>query len=214
MAILKIISYKIATFDNKMTIQILNNIKQYVTLNATEEKAFTDILEIKQLKKKEFLLQEGKTCDKIYFINKGCLRLFHVNDVHINNCNENTLEFLFANTWYTDFQSFLLNQPTDENVQALEKSEIVQFSIKDLDNLYLIYPVFERMGRLLIQNALISLTNLNKEIVNETPSERYLKILNQQPEIVQQIPQYYIAEFLGIKRESLSRIKKRILKQL
>ena len=192
-----------------MITQILNNIKEYVTLNAIEEKAFTAILEIKQLKKKEFLLQEGKTCDKIYFVNSGCLRLFHV-----NNSEENTLEFLFANTWYTDFQSFLLNQPTDENVQALEKSEIVQFSIKDLDNLYLSYPVFERMGRLLTQNALISLANLNKEIVNETPAERYLKILKQQPEIVQKIPQYYIAEFLGVKRESLSRIKNKILRQL
>ena len=189
--------------------QILDDIKQYVTLNATEEKAFIGIIEIKKLEKNEFLLREGKTCDKIYFVNKGCLRLFH-----INNDSENTLDFLFANIWYTDFQSALLNQPTDENVQALEKSEIVQFSIKDLDNLYLIYPVFERMGRLLIQNALISLTNLNKEIVHETPEERYLKILNQQPEIVQKIPQYYIASFLGIKGESLSRIKKRIAQKL
>ena len=194
-------------------VQILDNIKQYVTLNAKEEKAFTDILEIKQLKKKEFILKEGKICDKIFFVNTGCLRLFHTTDDSINGYKENTLEFFFAETWYTDFQSNLLNQPTDENVQALEKSEIVQFSIKDLDSLYLTHPVFERMGRLLIQNALITLTNLNKEIVNETAEERYLKILQQQPEIVQKIPQYYIAEFLGIKKESLSRIKKRIFKQ-
>ena len=196
-----------------MIVQILENIKQYVTLNALEEKAFTEILEIKQLKKKEFLLKEGKICDKIYFVNCGCLRLFHTTDDIINGYKENTLEFFFAETWYTDFQSNLLNQPTDENVQALEKSEIVQFSIKDLDNLYITHPVFERMGRLLIQNALITLTNLNKEIVNETAEERYIKILNQQPKIVQKIPQYFIAEFLGIKKESLSRIKKRISKQ-
>lgn len=188
-----------------MTAQILDNIKQYVTLNAIEEKAFTGVLEVKLLKKNDFLLQEGKICTKIYFINKGCLRLFHV-----NNGNENTLDFLFADTWYTDFKSALLTQPTDENVQALEKSEIVQLDIKALEHLYLIHPVFERMGRLLIQNALIFLTNLNKEIMNETPEERYLKILNQQPEMVQKIPQYYIASFLGIKGESLSRIKKRI----
>lgn len=188
-----------------MTTQIIQSIQSIVPLNKVEKEAFIGILDIKQFKKKEFLLQEGQTCSKISFINSGCTRLFYnVEGV------ENTIQFFFANSWHTDYASFLTGQPTIENMQALEACEVVQVRKTDLYKLYDIYPVFDRVGRVMAENAFLSLSKLNKMLTNEEPEQRYLNLLEQRPELVERIPQHYIASYLGIKPESLSRIRKRI----
>ena len=191
-----------------MTNQILQSIQSIVSLNENEEEAFVKILEVKEFKKKAFLLQQGQICNKISFINSGCMRLFYeVEGV------ENTVQFFFAGRWHTDYDSFLTGQPTIENLQALENCEIVQFKKSDLYDLYNTHPVFERVGRILAENAFLSLSKLNKMLTNEEPQQRYLSLMNQRPEVVKNIPQHYIASYLGIKPESLSRIRKRIQNQ-
>lgn len=187
--------------------QILNNIKSFVSLNEQEEKAFIEILEIRQLKKKEFLLEEGEVCDKIIFINSGCFRVFYNADGE-----ETTVQFFFSDTWYTDYESFLTSNPTKENLQALEVCEIVQFKKVDLLKLYSSHPVFEKVGRVFAENAFLGVYNLYKMKTNDEPEQRYLNLLKQRPEVVEKIPQHYIASYLGIKPESLSRIRSRILK--
>ncbi len=188
-----------------MANQIIQSIQSVVPLNKAEEEAFMGILSVKQFKKKEFLLQEGQICNKVSFINSGCMRLFYnVEGV------ENTIQFFFSNSFYTDYASFLTGQPTIENMQALEACEVVQFRKADLYKLYDVYPVFDRVGRVMAENAFLSLSKLNKMLTNEEPEQRYLSLLEQRPELVERIPQHYIASYLGIKPESLSRIRKRI----
>jgi CRP/FNR family transcriptional regulator, anaerobic regulatory protein len=188
-----------------MANQIIQSIQSVVPLNKAEEEAFTGILSIKQFKKKEFLLQEGQVCSKVSFINSGCMRLFYnVEGV------ENTIQFFFSNSFYTDYTSFLTGQPTIENMQALEACEVVQFRKADLYKLYDTHPVFDRVGRVMAEGAFLSLSKLNKMLTNEEPEQRYLSLLEQRPELVERIPQHYIASYLGIKPESLSRIRKRI----
>jgi CRP/FNR family transcriptional regulator, anaerobic regulatory protein len=191
-----------------MITQILQSIKSIVSLNKEEEEAFTKILQVKQFKKKEFLLQEGQICNKISFINNGCMRAFYnVDGV------ENTVQFFFADSWYTDYASFLTGQPTVENMQALEPCEVVQFSKTDIYKLYDSYPVFDRVGRVMAENAFRSISQLNKMLTNEEPEERYLNLLKQRPELVEKIPQHYIASYLGLQPPSLSRIRKRIFQK-
>jgi CRP/FNR family transcriptional regulator, anaerobic regulatory protein len=185
--------------------QIIESIKSFVPLNKVEEEAFANILEINQFKKKEYLLQEGKVCNKISFINSGCMRLFY----NVEGI-ENTVQFFFADSWYTDYASFLTGQPSIENMQALEDCEVVQFKKEDLYKLFSLYPIFDRVGRVMAENAFLSLSQLNKMLTNEEPTERYLNLLKQRPDVVEKIPQHYIASYLGIKPESLSRIRKRI----
>ena len=189
-----------------MTTKIIQSIKSIASLNEAEEKAFLSILEVKIFKKKEFLLQEGKLCNKITFVNNGCMRLFYnVEGV------ENTIQFFFGDSWYTDYASFLTGKPTIENMQALEESEVVQFKKDDLYKLYDSMPIFEKVGRIFAENAYLSISQLNQMKTNEEPEVRYINLLKTRPELVQQIPQHYIASYLGIKPETLSRIRKRIL---
>ncbi len=188
-----------------MTTQIIQSIKSLVPLNTEEEQAFLQILEIKRFNKKEFLLQEGKICDRVSFINTGCMRLFYtVEGV------ENTIQFFFGDSWFTDYASFLTGKPSIENMQALEQSEVVQFKKENLYKLFDKFPIFDRVGRVMAENAFLSLSRLNQMLTNEEPEQRYLNLLKQRPELVKQIPQHYIASYLGIKPESLSRIRKRI----
>jgi CRP/FNR family transcriptional regulator, anaerobic regulatory protein len=184
---------------------ILNSIKSFVPLNPEEEAAFTSILRVKKLKKKEFLLQEGQVCNKIFFLNSGCIRLFYNIDG-----TENTRQFFFEKSWYTAYASFLTGQPAVENVQALEDSEVVFFSKEDIYKLYDIHPVFDKFGRLMAERAYLAVSNLNKMLANEEPEERYLNLLKQRPKLAEKIPQHYIASYLGIQPETLSRIRKRI----
>jgi CRP/FNR family transcriptional regulator, anaerobic regulatory protein len=191
-----------------MDIQIIKSIKSIVKLNLQEEKAFTEILTVKHFKKKEFLLSEGKICNNISFINDGCVRLFY----NIEGV-ENTVQFFFTDQWYTDYASFLTGKPSIENVQALQECEIVQFKKEDLNNLCNSYPIFDRVARVFAENAFLSVSKLMQMKTNESPEERYQNLLKQRPELVQQLPQHYIASYLGIKPESLSRIRKRISEQ-
>lgn len=188
-----------------MTTKILQVIKSIVSLTEEEEQAFINILEVKLLDKKEYLLKQGEICNKITFINSGCLRAFYnVDGV------ENTVQFFFGDSWYTDYASFLTGNPAVENMQALEATEVVQFKKVDLYKYYETYPVFERVGRQMAENAFLSISKLNQMLTNEEPEERYLNLLKQRPEVVERIPQHYIASYLGIQPESLSRIRKRI----
>jgi CRP/FNR family transcriptional regulator, anaerobic regulatory protein len=188
-----------------MPTQIINNIKSFVALSQNDEEAFIKILEVKKYAKKDFILEEGEICDKIFFINVGCARDFFNIDGE-----EKTLQFFFSNSWFTDYDSFLTGQPTLESLQAIEPCEVVHFKKSDLYKLYITNPVFERVGRVMAENAFIRLHSLTTMRTNQDPEERYLNLLNQRPEVVEKIPQHYIASYLGLQPQSLSRIRKRI----
>ncbi len=184
---------------------IIKSIKSIVSLNKEEETTFLNILEVKQFKKKDYLLREGQVCNKITFLNKGSARLFY----NVEG-TEKTIQFFFENSWHTDYASFLTGKPTIENLQALEDTEVVQFLKNDLQKLYKDIPKFERVGRVFAENAFLSVSQLNQMKTNEEPERRYLNLLKKRPELIQRIPQHYIASYLGIQPETLSRIRKRI----
>ena len=188
-----------------MPIKIINNIKSFVALSQNDEAEFIKILEIKKYAKKEFILKEGEICDKIFFINSGCARDFF----NIEG-EEKIVEFFFENSWFTDYGSFLTGQPTIENLQAIEPCEVVYFSKASLYNLYITNPVFERVGRVMAENAFINLMKISSMRTNHDPQERYLNLMKSRPELFERIPQHYIASYLGLQPQSLSRIRKRI----
>ncbi|WP_310555968.1 Crp/Fnr family transcriptional regulator [Flavobacterium sp.] len=191
-----------------MPVQIINNIKSFVALSQEDEEAFIKILEIKKYAKKEFILEEGQVCDKIFFINSGCARDFFNIDGE-----EKVVEFFFENKWFTDYNSFLTGQPTFENVQAIELCEVVHFRKSDVEKLYVTNPVFEKVGRVLAEEAIISLMNLIGMKTNQDPEERYINLLKQRPELFERVPQHFIASYLGLQPQSLSRIRKRIFEK-
>lgn len=188
--------------------QILNRLSTFIPLNKSEQEQFISRLQVKNFNKKELVLQEGQVCKYAYFINYGCLRYFYNIDGQ-----ENTAEFFFENGWYADYASFLTGMPTNQNIETLEKTELLLLSNTDLELLYTIIPKFERFGRIMAQNAFLGIRHRSEMLVNFTAEERYINLINERPKVFTRIPQHYIASYLGIKPPSLSRIRKRIFDQ-
>ncbi|MEA5461107.1 Crp/Fnr family transcriptional regulator [Arcicella sp. LKC2W] len=188
--------------------KILNSLAQFILLDKSEQDYFVNKLQVRQFKKKELILQEGQVCDNVYFINKGCLRYFYNIDGE-----ENTAQFFFENTWYTDFDSFLTGRPSRLNIQTLEKTDVLMLSSKNIHEIYDEMPKFEKLGRKMAENAFLGVRSRNEMLENFTAEERYLNLIKERPKVMERIPQHYIASYIGIKPESLSRIRKNIMEK-
>jgi CRP-like cAMP-binding protein len=162
--------------------------------------------EVKNLNKKEFLLQDGKVCNFIAFIAEGSIRHFHVKDGI-----EKTCDISFENSWVTDFQSFTYNTSSIMNLQAMEDTSVFLISKENLAKLYKECTKYETFGRLMAEQVAQRATEIAMSLSSDKPEERFQNLLKKQPDLFQRVPQKYIANFLGISPESLSRIRSRIL---
>lgn len=182
------------------------SIAQFVQLEDEAFEHFYQLLDIRRLKRKEFLLREGEVCKEAYFVVQGLIRYFHVVDGE-----EITGQFFFEDAWYSDYESFLTGAPSEQYIQALEKTEVAALSKFNLNRLFQELPQFERFGRIMAEQAFIGLRRRMESYAHLNPEQRYLKLIKQRPKVVQRVPQHYIASYLGIKPQSLSRIRKRLL---
>lgn len=161
------------------------------------------------VKKKKYLLEEGKICDFIAFITKGSIRHFH-----IKNGDEITCDISLENTFITEFNSFNKNVLSNISFQALEDTELLVVRKIKLFELYKRNVKFENLGRLIAEDVAIRNTKIAMSLASDKPEIRYKNLLTDKPEIFQRVPQKYIANILGITPESLSRIRKRIYTNL
>lgn len=163
----------------------------------------------KKLRKKRFLFGEGDICKYTIFVEKGLLRSFTVDDKGA----EHILQFSMEGWWSADLYSFLTGEPSPYYVEALEDSELLMISKPSWDLLLKEVPAFERYFRILIQNNLITTQRRLIGSFSETAEEKYNKLLREFPDIIQRVPQHMIASYIGITRETLSRIRSQIAAQ-
>ncbi|HVS93625.1 MAG TPA: Crp/Fnr family transcriptional regulator [Mucilaginibacter sp.] len=184
-------------------------IEKYVEFNEAEWIVFSQHLKISSLKKKHYFAVPEKVCDKVGFIVEGAVRYFHVKDGQ-----DITGYFSFENEFVSSYKSFLTGQPGFTYVQALADTQMVMFTKKDMDqmlaNPMLAYKI-ERFGRLVAEQYLCCYEDRVVSFITQTPEERYMQLLSTGREILQRMPQHYIANYLGITPVSLSRIRRRIL---
>jgi CRP-like cAMP-binding protein len=181
---------------------------QIVPVTETELELIDSYFERKSLKKKEFLLQDNKVCDFIAFIEQGAIRHFHIKDGI-----ERTCDISFDNAWVTDFQSFTAGTISKMNLQAMEDTTVFIIRRQNLYTLYKECSQYETFGRLMAEQVAQRATEIAMSLSSDKPEERFQKLLQTQPDLFQRVPQKYIANFLGISAESLSRIRRRILQK-
>jgi CRP-like cAMP-binding protein len=179
---------------------------QIVPLTSTELELIDKYFEKSTINKKKFLLTNGTICNFIAFISEGTIRHFHVKDGVEKIC-----DISFANSWVTDFQSFTNGTPCVMNLQALEDTSVFIITKKNLINLYQECSKYETFGRIMAEQVAQRATAIAMSLSSDKPEERYLNLINSQPDIFQKAQQKYIANFLGISPESLSRIRNRIV---
>ena len=184
---------------------LLNIIKHFIPLSAADEEIVGRLFHKKVFKKGEHLLQAGNVCRYVTFIETGLVR-YYIN----SDGEERTNYFNKEGEFVCNYMSFLPQTPSYINIQALEDTTIFVISFNDIQQLYREVEHGERFGRLALEQVYLIAINQIGSMYADPPEVRYSKFLSDFRDIVQRIPQYYIASYVGIKPQSLSRIRKRI----
>lgn len=180
---------------------------QSVTALSAEDLSMLDeIVRKVQVAKRRYLLEPGHICRSIYFIESGQFRLY---DLDANGTEINR-RFSFEHQFAVDFQSFISQSPSRYFLQAMKDSEVTAISYADLQRTYDQSKGWERLGRLLAERAYQQVNEKLELMQFNTPEERYQFILDTRPELLERISLAHLSSYLGIRPESLSRLRKRI----
>jgi len=189
--------------------KFFNYLQKYIQLSPDEEAIVESAIVTRSYKKGEYIVEDGDVCRSVSFIVSGKVRTFYLDP----NGTEHIIAFGIENWWVGDLGSLITQTPADFNVQCLETTSVIQIHKDKLEKLYAEVPKMESFFRVIIQNAYVS---AQKRIVRNfslSATDRYLLFLEEYPEIVQRVPQYMIASYLGITKEFLSYIRSQIAKE-
>ncbi len=187
---------------------ILQHINKHIQLDQVETDYFLSLLQHQTLKRKSFLLKQGDICKAEYFITKGCLRTYTVDD----NGVEHILHFGIEDWWTGDLYSFLTKQESAYYIDALEDSELLFITKENLDKLYHHVPKFERFFRLILQNAFIAQQQRINQNLSFTAEQRYLEFIRKYPNLEQRLSQKQVSAYLGITPVFLSMLRKKLIR--
>ena len=183
---------------------ILKNVHRFIELTPEEKKLFISLLKPKKVYKRQLLFQEGNIAHYQYFVTKGCLRTYFID----NKGQEHNVQFAIEDWWTGDMHGFLTQKESRFNIIAIEDSEMLSIDRPSMEELYQKVPKFNIYFRQLLQNAFISFQDRILSGMSETAEERYVNFRKKYPSMDKRIPQNQIASFLGITPESLSRVRK------
>jgi CRP-like cAMP-binding protein len=164
---------------------------------------------IKKLRKYQYLLQEGDVWKLNAFVCKGCLRKYHVDDKGI----EHIVYFSIENYWAGDRESLLSGMPAKSNIDAIEDSVVLLYSIEHFELLKSKIPAFKDFTISLLDRSFVASQNRVHSFISQTAEEKYLDFIKTSPQIANRVPQHMIASYLGISPETLSRVRKLAVKK-
>jgi CRP-like cAMP-binding protein len=183
---------------------LLNVLNAIIPIEPSEQDLITSCFKPFNLQKGEFFLQSGKVNYYIGFINKGLVRYFVYKDEE-----EGTFEFTREGEFIADYQSFTKKVPSVQNIQAIEDSELLVINYNDLHRIFNAAKHGNLLGRIIIEHRFDVMVNQLLSIYMHTHEERYKKFIENYSGLSQRIPQYLIASYVGVKPQSLSRIRRR-----
>ncbi|MBO9618024.1 MAG: Crp/Fnr family transcriptional regulator [Niabella sp.] len=188
---------------------LINNIKKLVPLTAEDERQLADVCKYKTIKKKDFFLQEGEVQRSIAFVAEGCLRSYSIDE----NGFEHILQFAPPGWWMGDMRSMLEQTPASLNIDAVDESEVVLIAVKDLEKLYDTIPTLDRFFRILSERSLAAQQHRVIDALSLSAKERYNNFCRQYPSLITCLPQKYVASYIGITPEFLSKMLKQPVKK-
>ncbi len=182
---------------------LIAHIQKYISPDPGEISFLEEELVSREIKRKTFLLKEGQVCHSLFFVEKGCLRAFFIND----KGTEQTCQFALENWWITDYMSLDNRQPAHFNIQSVEASSVIMVSREQQTRLFERIPKLERYFRMITQRSYAASQLRIKYLFSQSGVERYRHFNESFPEFVQRVPQYMLASYLNISAEFLSKIR-------
>jgi CRP-like cAMP-binding protein len=184
---------------------LVQKIASLINLNEKDEEIIQRLFKQRIVEKGESFLRIGETCRYFAFIESGLVKYFINQDG-----NEFIYNFGRGNDFLCDYASFLNRRPSVKNIEAIERTKLWLLSCEDLKTFYSTVSEGEKFGRVNMENVYTETVLQLVSQYTDTPEKRYLQFLKNFPDLLQKMPQYYIASYVGVKPQSLSRIRKRI----
>ena len=180
-------------------------LKNVSFLTETDCNLFEPFLQTRQIKSKDIVLNEGQVCKELGFINNGAFRMYYLADG-----KEINTHFSFENEFVVNYDSFLQETPSRYFIQALEDAEIVTFNLPTLQSAYNQSQNWERFGRIMAEYSYKLTTKRVEGFMFMDAEQRYLQMMKETPHFLERVPLYHLASYIGVERESLSRLRKKI----
>lgn len=191
---------------NTMTRNLIQFITKFVPFTEEELRKSEHFFSEKILRKGDFWVKEGDLNTDVLFLNKGMIRTYFV-----KNEIEKTFDLTIENQIVTATESYSFGMPSRDFLQAIEDCHLCVIAKENLDILFSQSAKWERLGRLIFEGYTISQEVRLRSFISETAQERYERLAKYQPELIQRTPQIYLANFLGITPQSLSRLRRKII---
>ncbi len=185
---------------------ISKHIKQYVDPSVLDLQRFNAALNEIAVAKGKFLLRPGTHVKHEYFVVKGCLKAYYIDDKGSNHI----IQFAVEDWWIGDFDAFYNHNPSRLFIEAIEDAKLLSINYDRLQNIYKEAPIFERYFRILITHSFISQRERILSSLQKNNQERYIEFCTSYPNIENRVPNYDIANYLGISPENLSRVRRKL----
>ncbi|SEM69746.1 cAMP-binding domain of CRP or a regulatory subunit of cAMP-dependent protein kinases [Chryseobacterium taichungense] len=182
------------------------HLDKFITIDAEEFASIISYFQVLEVKKKQNLMLEGEICRSFFFVVKGCLRKFFINEKGV----EQTTEFAIENWWITDTFAYERQIKSNFFIQTVEKSVILKIDLQSQEELLKKHPLMERYFRKVYQRAYAAAERRIRYLYEFSREELYVHFSTQYPWFIQRIPQYLIASFLGFTPEYLSEIRAKL----
>jgi CRP-like cAMP-binding protein len=181
-------------------------IKNYIPLNETDKKLIGRLFVPEYFNKNELIIKERDYCQKMYFIATGIVRFSILIDGE-----DRTFVFRNEGSFFCDLESFLKKTPSRYTISAIEPTAILSITYDNLQVFYKEVNCGERFGRLNIEQIFLGVVNHLNAFYSESPEQRYVRFAKQHKDLLQRIPQYLVASYIGVSPQALCRIKKKLL---
>ncbi|WP_417237113.1 Crp/Fnr family transcriptional regulator [Bizionia paragorgiae] len=188
--------------------EIVRLISRYLELTNEEALAFAECIPIKSFKKGDILLREGQVCRDSYFVIEGCVRKYYIIDG-----DERTTAFYVEDESIASLQSYTNKTPANHYFECVEDCRLAVLNYEKEQELFKRVPKYEALCRMSMEDDFGEQQEALAKFITSSPEERYKNLLETRPDLIQRVPQYHLASYLGVKPESLSRIRKRIAKK-
>lgn len=182
------------------------SLNEKISLTKEEEEIIKSYLTPKKLRKRQYLLQAGDICKSIAFVEKGALRAYSTDE----KGNEHIIQFALEGWTISDLYSFMTGAPSTYHIDALEDSELILISKAAQEEILKRVPKYETYTRMQLTGAYLAMQKRLTSIISLPVEERYTDFINLYPHIAQRVPQHMIASYMGLKPETLSRVRKKL----
>lgn len=186
---------------------LINHLSKYVILNQKEIELLSLMTRVHELKKNDFIVREGEICMYDSFVVKGCLKIFQTDE----NGKEHIISFAVENWWALDMYSFIGKLPAIYSIQAMENTQLIQFTREQYDLRYEVIPKLNQFTRKMLENSYVAQQTRILENISLNVEDKYKIFVSKYPNLETRISQKYIASYLGVTPEFLSRMKNRLI---